>query len=131
MVVGLGYRFQPSEADDAVTLAQRDADERFFTGESQRCDGAWLARLLEDHTRYDHRDAVEALTKPALVLAGRRTGCFPLDGLEETVRRVRQGNSDKPDLAEWVVFEGGHWMFWEESERFNEVILGFVGRCLQ
>lgn len=127
----LGYRFQPSEADDAMTPAQRDADERFFTGESQRCDGVWLARLLEDHTRYDHREAVEALTKPTLVLAGRRTGCFPLDGLEETVRRVRQGNPGKSDLAEWVVFEGGHWMFWEESERFNEVLLGFVGRCLE
>lgn len=124
----LGYRFAP-EQGDTVGAAQAAEDEAFFTGISRLCDGQWLARLLADHTRYDHREAVELIAKPTLVLAGRRTGCFPLDGVRETVRRVERG-SGRADLARWSVFDGGHWMFYEEPERFNREVLAFVGECV-
>ncbi|KAK7931280.1 hypothetical protein PG985_001992 [Apiospora marii] len=130
----LGYRARPreddSEKDKVVSAEQREGDEAFFVGESRKCDGVWLARLLADHTRYDHREAIEGIRVPSLVLAGRRTGCFPLEGMEETVRRVRKGNGGREGAAEWVVFESGHWMFWEESERFNEVVGGFAKKCM-
>ncbi|KAK7942596.1 uncharacterized protein PG986_011709 [Apiospora aurea] len=128
----LGYRVQPLDGEEqsAEYAQKKAADEAFFVGESRRCDGVWLARLLADHTRYDHREAVEAIRVPALVLAGRRTGCFPLAGMEETVRRVRRGNGGREEAAGWVVFESGHWMFWEESERFNEVVGGFARKCM-
>ncbi|KAK8084325.1 hypothetical protein PG997_005596 [Apiospora hydei] len=122
----LGYRVQPLEGEDTKDgYAQKKAAD-----EARRCDGVWLARLLADHTRYDHREAVEAIRVPALVLAGRRTGCFPLAGMEETVRRVRRGNGGREEAAGWMVFESGHWMFWEESERFNEVVGGFAQKCM-
>jgi len=28
-----------------------------------------------------------------------------------------------------VVFESGHWLFYEEPERFNRELLEFVERC--
>lgn len=124
----LGYRFKPAE-QDVVNAEQAATDEAFFTGISGLCDGVWLARLLADHTRYDHREAIEGITKPTMVLAGRRTGCFPLEGMEETVRRVVKG-SGKEDLAKWVVFESGHWMFYEEPERFNREVAAFVDECV-
>lgn len=124
----LGYRFAPEEGD-GVGPEQAARDEEFFTGISRLCDGVWLARLLADHTRYDHREAIEGITRPTLVLAGRRTGCFPLEGLQETVSRVNNG-SGKPGLARWSVFDGGHWMFYEEPERFNKEITGFVSECV-
>lgn len=122
----LGYRFKPEEGD-AVSAEQAARDEEFFTGISRLCEGRWLARLLADHTRYDHREAVDLIGKPTLVMAGRRTGCFPLEGLKETVRRVEKG---KTGLAKWSVFDGGHWMFYEEPERFNNEIVAFVKECL-
>lgn len=124
----LGYRFAP-EGGDGVSAEQAGRDEAFFTGISRLCDGRWLARLLADHTRYDHREAIELITKPTLVMAGRRTGCFPLEGMKETVRRVEKGSGD-PKLARWSLFDGGHWMFYEEPERFNAEIVGFVTECL-
>lgn len=127
----LGYRFAPEPAADAVAPGTEQAtrDEAFFAGISRLCDGTWLARLLADHTRYDHREAIEAITRPTLVLAGRRTGCFPLEGMRETVRRVAKG-SGRADLARWSVYDGGHWMFYEEPDRFNKEIGDFVAECV-
>lgn len=124
----LGYRFAPEESD-GVSAEQAARDEEFFVRISRLCDGVWLARLLADHTRYDHREAIEGITKPTLVLAGRRTGCFPLEGMKETVRRVEKG-SGNAELARWSVFDGGHWMFYEEPERFNKEIAEFVAHCV-
>ncbi|EFQ35213.1 uncharacterized protein GLRG_10357 [Colletotrichum graminicola M1.001] len=104
----------------------RRQDEPFFTGISALCDPAWLARLLADHTRYDHREAIEAISVPTLVMAGRRSGCFPLEGMLETVRRVEKA---RPGLAKASVFESGHWLFYEQPERFNSEIVEFVGQC--
>lgn len=127
----LGYRFAPEPEADAVRAGTEQAakDEAFFTGISRLCDGTWLARLLADHTRYDHREAIEAITRPTLVLAGRRTGCFPLEGMRETVRRVEKG-SGRTDLARWSVYDSGHWMFYEEPDKFNKEIGDFVAECV-
>lgn len=125
----LGYRFAPEDADEVSGL-QAEKDEKFFAGISRLCDGRWLARLLADHTRYDHREAIELVTKPSLVVAGRRTGCFPLEGMRETVRRVEKG-SGKPGLARWSVYDSGHWMFYEEPDKFNKEIEGFVAECVK
>ncbi|TIC97060.1 AB hydrolase superfamily protein YdjP [Colletotrichum higginsianum] len=121
----LGYRAKPSPDDD-VSPETRRRDEDFFTGISALCDQTWLARLLADHTRYDHREAIETISVPTLVMAGRRSGCFPLEGMLETVRRVEK---NRPGLARESVFESGHWLFYEQPERFNREIAEFVDKC--
>lgn len=123
----LGYRHQPRE-DDQISDEQAREDEDFFLGISARCDSAWLARLMADHTRYDHREAIELITIPTLVMAGRRSGCFPLDGMLETVRRIER---HRPGLAKSSIFESGHWLFYEEPERFNEEVAEFVKMCTE
>jgi pimeloyl-ACP methyl ester carboxylesterase len=123
----LGYRFLPREGD-GVEEEEARRDEEFFAGISAGCDGVWLARLLADHTRYDHREACEGIARPVLVMAGRRSGCFSLEGMEETVRRVKKGGNED---AEMVVFESGHWLFYEEPGRFNRELLRFVERCMR
>ncbi|EAQ91608.1 hypothetical protein CHGG_03543 [Chaetomium globosum CBS 148.51] len=125
----LGYRFRPGDGEGDVVVAggRAERDEAFFVGVSAQVgDRVWLVRLLADHTRYDHREACEGLGRPVLVMAGRRSGCFTLEGMEETVRRARKGGNGD---AEMVVFESGHWLFWEEPERFNREVLAFVERC--
>ncbi|KAF4975008.1 hypothetical protein FZEAL_8153 [Fusarium zealandicum] len=121
----LGYRNAPQKAD-GISAEQEAKDEAFFTEISALCDQSWLARLLADHTRYDHREAIETITVPTLVMAGRRSGCFPLEGMLESVRRVEKNN---PGLAKSSVFESGHWLFYEEPERFNKEIADFVKSC--
>ena len=121
----LGYRFCPEEGD-GVGEEEKDRDEEFFTGISALCDGGWLARLLADHTRYDHREAIEGITRPLLVMAARRSGCFTLEGLAETMERARKGGNQ---MAEMMVFDSGHWLFYEEPERFNQELLRFAGAC--
>lgn len=123
----LGYRYYPLPSDK-VSEEERRRDEEFFTGISKVCDGVWLARLLADHTRYDHREAIELITRPVMVMAGRRSGCFPLAGMAETVERVRKGGSGMDRRATLQVFESGHWLFYEEPERFNSELLAFVER---
>lgn len=123
----LGYRCRPL-VTDGVSEEEAKGDEGFFTAISALCDGVWLARLLADHTRYDHREAIEGITKPTLVMAGRRSGCFPLAGMAETVERIRKGGSGMDGRAEMSVFGTGHWLFYEEPERFNKEVLAFADR---
>ncbi|ETS73096.1 hypothetical protein PFICI_15271 [Pestalotiopsis fici W106-1] len=127
----LGYRFAPVAGED-ISEERSKADEEFFMGESRRCDTTWLARLLADHTRYDHREACESIDVPVLVLAGKRTGCFPLDGMRETIRRVEKGRKERgvaEGIAKWSEYESGHWLFWEDPDRFNAEISDFVAEC--
>jgi pimeloyl-ACP methyl ester carboxylesterase len=113
----LGYRYAPAPSDK-IDSAQRQEDEAFFASISSSCDGTWLARLLADHTRYDHREAIGLIEKPILVMAGKRSGCFSIESQKETVRRAVH--------ARFEVFESGHWLFWEEAGEFNRVVLDFV-----
>ncbi|KAK0665484.1 Alpha/Beta hydrolase protein [Cercophora samala] len=125
----LGYRYLPSSEDRDRSAEERKEDEEYFTRISRACDGRWLARLLADHTRYDHREACELITKPTLVLAGKRSGCFSLEGMGEIVERVRNGRgSNMESKAQMSVFGSGHWLFWEEPERFNQEVSEWVHR---
>ncbi|KAK3933964.1 Alpha/Beta hydrolase protein [Diplogelasinospora grovesii] len=121
----LGYRHEPQLGDN-VKESQKSEDEKFFVEISKKCDGKWLARLMEDHTRYDHREAIEMITAPTLVMAGYRSGCFPLRGTLETSRLI---NKNRPGLAKESMFDAGHWLFYEQPERFNKEILEFVEEC--
>ncbi|KAI8956501.1 alpha/beta-hydrolase [Daldinia sp. FL1419] len=123
----LGYRHAPESTTDDLSDERRRRDEEFFTHISAQCDQTWLAKLLADHTRYDHREAIADITLPTLVMAGRRTGCFPLEGMKETARLIESRN---PGAAKVSVFDSGHWLFYEEPERFNEEITKFVRMCL-
>ncbi|KAI1651186.1 alpha/beta-hydrolase [Daldinia loculata] len=119
----LGYRHAPEPATDDLSDERRRRDEEFFTRISAQCDQTWLAKLLADHTRYDHREAIGDITLPTLVMAGRRTGCFPLEGMKETVRQIE---SKRPGTAKMSIFDSGHWLFYEEPERFNNEIAEFA-----
>ncbi|KAK0631022.1 Alpha/Beta hydrolase protein [Bombardia bombarda] len=120
----LGYR-QAGYMGREVSEEEREKDEEYFTGISALCDGVWLARLLADHTRYDHREAIELIDVPTLVMAGKWSGCFPLEGMKETVRRVEK-MGDMEGKVKMSLFDCGHWLFWEDPERFGREVMGFV-----
>ncbi|KAK0622723.1 Alpha/Beta hydrolase protein [Immersiella caudata] len=125
----LGYRNQPLDTD-SVSAEDAKRDEEFFVAISDQCDGRWLARLIADHTRFDHREAIERIAVPCLVMAGQRSGCFSVEGMTETARRAREGDGmDEKVFVE--VFESGHWLFYEQAERFNACLLKFADEAFQ
>ncbi|EGO58448.1 hypothetical protein NEUTE1DRAFT_82875 [Neurospora tetrasperma FGSC 2508] len=122
----LGYRHKPLPTDK-ISEEEKKKDKEFFTGISALCpSGEWLAKLIADHTRYDHRDACEGISKPVMVMGGTRSGCFSLEGMEEVVKRAKKGGNERAETS-W--YESGHWLFWEEAERFNGEVLEFAKRC--
>ncbi|KAJ3577593.1 hypothetical protein NPX13_g2976 [Xylaria arbuscula] len=123
----LGYLYAPS-AEDAVSKQQKGEDMLFFMSISALCDQEWLAKLMGDHTRYDHREAAENIDRPTLVLYGKRSGCFTYEGVSETVVRVNRKYQGQ-EMASVTSFDSGHWLFYEEPERFNLEIVNFVDQC--
>lgn len=124
----LGYMYAPS-AQDIVSKEQKEEDMQFFVGISALCDQRWLAKLMCDHTRYDHREAAEIIDRPTLVLYGNRSGCFAYEGVSETAVRVNR-KCQGQKLASIITFDSGHWLFYEEPEKFNLEIVKFVDACL-
>jgi len=121
----LGYR-QPND-NTLVTKVQCEIDEAFFADISAQCDGKWLGRLMADHTRNDHREAIEMIDLPTLVMAGEKSGCFPLQGMLETARRIKKARRESMKGKVAIsVFESGHWLFYEDAKRFNREVLEFV-----
>lgn len=82
------------------------------------------ARMLDDHGVIDWRDMLGTVTIPTLVCVGRHDRQAPPEAAEHVSRTIPN--------AELVVFEdSAHAPFWEEPERFNDVLVRFVeaGTC--
>lgn len=130
----LGYRSHPQPGDPASESQVWRDDEAFFLAEALKGDGWWFGKLMADHTARDWRDAIRqcfgersgSKTK-VLVVASSRSGCFPAKGVLKVVDLVNEEGGK--GLAEGVCVEwGGHWCYWEEPERFDGLVLGFLNR---
>jgi pimeloyl-ACP methyl ester carboxylesterase len=127
----LGYRSHPVTGED-VSDEVRDADEKFFLAIARQGNAEWYGNLMADHTALDWRQSIvesfggEADNKTnVLVVATNRSGCFPASG---PLAAVSFANS-KAEIsrAQGVVIEwGGHWCYWEDPERFNQLALDFL-----
>lgn len=122
----LGYRHAPDTGLPKRSAIESKADEEFFMNITLQCDAQWLALLMADHTQYDHRDTLkQCITIPSLICAGRTSGCFPLEGVLYTARAI---NTKHPGLAKTEIFDSGHWLYYEEPEHFNTVLLDFIAQ---
>ncbi|KAM3082038.1 hypothetical protein ACMFMG_004493 [Clarireedia jacksonii] len=123
-------------------------DEKFFLGEAMKGDPRWLGKLMEEHTVEDWRDVVrwglgaERSNAKVLVVASSRSGCFPAEGPLAVVDLVNgegegggvvtkgeeeEEKKKKKKLARGVVVDwGGHWCYWEDEKKFNDLALDFL-----
>lgn len=77
----LAYKSELSQ-DDQPLDERAKADEDFFVGISKQGDPTWFAKLLANHTSYDHRNTLTYnMNVRCGVLAGKYSGCFPLAGM--------------------------------------------------
>lgn len=131
----LAYRSFPLPGD-GVGGARWEEDEAFFLAEARKGDPGWYAQLMKDHTALDWRGAIVECfgarllneTK-VLVVASSRSGCFPAKGPMDAVLFANQKAGEGKGKAEGVVVDwGGHWCYWEDPEKFNELVGEFLGR---
>lgn len=133
----LGYRSHPLPNDPQEGSQTWVDDEAFFLEEAMRGDAEWYGKLMADHTGLDWRDSIvqnlgedSGSRTKVLVVASRRSGCFPAEGPMRVVELVNgEGSGDngkgraRGEVVEW----GGHWCYWEDPGRFDELVLGFLG----
>ncbi|KAI5194422.1 alpha/beta-hydrolase [Aureobasidium subglaciale] len=127
----LGYRSHPV-ADESVSDEVRDADEEFFLAIARKGNAEWYGNLMADHTALDWRQSIveqfggraEHKTN-VLVIATDRSGCFPALGPLAAVD-FANAKASTPRARGIVIEWGGHWCYWEDSERFNRLALDFL-----
>jgi pimeloyl-ACP methyl ester carboxylesterase len=105
----------------SVCLTHKPSPEEtdFFLGEFRQCPGWVQAAIMTDHTNLDWREQLPQIKDPTLVLVGRKSMIFPWQGSAYVGEHIPK--------AETVFFENsGHMLFYEESEKFNEVVRKFV-----
>jgi pimeloyl-ACP methyl ester carboxylesterase len=128
----LGYRSHPKTGNPTESSKEWKEDEAFFLDEAMKGDGRWYGKLMADHTALDWRDSIAQNFGPKsgsltriLVVASTRSGCFPAAG---PLRVVGLVNGDAGEgRAQGVTVEwGGHWCYWENPLKFNELINLFL-----
>jgi pimeloyl-ACP methyl ester carboxylesterase len=128
----LAYRSHPLPGDD-VSVEKKEEDEAFFLGEARKGVPEWYAQLMKDHTALDWRKTIakccggSKVKTRILVVASSRSGCFPAAGPMSAVSLLNEEAGE--GWAEGVVVDwGGHWCFWEEPERFCELVGNFLSK---
>ncbi|KAF2430073.1 alpha/beta-hydrolase [Tothia fuscella] len=105
----LAYNHEPTESErDSISPLQKAKDESFFIYISKNGNPWWFGKLLADHTSYDHRNTIMNLIRvPTFVMAGRRSGSFPVDGVLETAY-LANSHSTSPGTVSTIVMDSGH-----------------------
>jgi len=92
---------------------------------------------MADHTALDWRASIPANFGPGsgsssrvLVIASSKSGCFAPAGPLSVVgfvngEEISAGGRNEVRARGVTVDWGGHWCYWEEPERFDELALGF------
>jgi len=129
----LGYLSHPLPTD-TITPEQKATDAAFFLKEAEKGDPQWFGKLMADHTALDWRDSIRANFGPesgsktkVFVVASQRSGCFAAEGPLSIVGLVNGDVEEVEKRAKGVAVDwGGHWCYWEDPEKFNELCLDFL-----
>jgi pimeloyl-ACP methyl ester carboxylesterase len=103
------------------TPAVSDADLDWVLAQNRKMSDANSAALLVNHAFADWRDVLPRITVKSLVLAG-EVSVFPPGGVEWVAQQIPGAESYTFTEAE----KGSHFVFWENPERFNEVVEAFL-----
>jgi non-heme chloroperoxidase len=98
-----------------------ESDFEWVLSQNKKMSDAHSGTLLIDHASKDWRDVLPRITVPSLVIAG-AVSVFPAKGIEGVARQIPGAESYTFTAEE----KGSHFMFWENPERFNQVVEAFV-----
>lgn len=98
-----------------------DEEVKFIADEISLCPPYVRIEIMRDHTNLDWRDFLPHIKLPTLVCVARNSAVFDWQGSTYV--------GEKIPGAKTVFFEdSGHMLFWEEAEKFNELVARFVSR---
>jgi pimeloyl-ACP methyl ester carboxylesterase len=103
------------------TSSLSDADYQWILSQNEKMSDEHSATLLIDHAFKDWRDVLPRITVPTLVLAG-DLSLFPASGVEWVAAQIPGARHYTFPAAE----KGCHFAFWENPDKFNEVVEGFI-----
>lgn len=107
-----------------LTRSPTAQDYSFFVDESMKASVDFLSRLMFDHNNNDWRNALKLVTCRSLVIVGGATKVFAKEGVAYSAKIMPQ--------AELITFENGsHWMYYEEPDRFNQVVCDFLSFLIE
>jgi pimeloyl-ACP methyl ester carboxylesterase len=96
----------------------RDIKERYTKGYLSR-NSKSFERQLQANTTHDSRRVINGIDIPTLILAGKDDELTP-------PRMAKELEAEIP-LARLVLFDqGGHGLYWEVPQLFNEAVLDFL-----
>jgi non-heme chloroperoxidase len=91
----------------------------FLKRETLQADPAFLGALMADHTQLDWRPLLPRITLPCLVMVGRKSQCFPWQGVQYVADHIPGATVD-------IFEEGDHWLYIEEAPRFAAAVAAFA-----
>ncbi len=92
---------------------------KFIADEISKCPPYVRIEIMRDHTNLDWRDFLSYVNLPTLVCVARNSAVFDWQGSAYVAEHI--------PAAKLEFFEdSGHMLFWEESEKFNQIIAEFV-----
>ena len=83
---------------------------------------AAFERQLNANITHDTRNRLNEIQAPTLVLAGKDDELTPPE-------MVKELNSAIPNSELLILERGGHGLYWEVPDRFNQAVLDFIILC--
>lgn len=99
-----------------------DADIlEMVASETLKADKSFLCKLMANHTALDWREIIKTMTIPCLNCVGKATRVFAFEGVEKVSSLLTSSTN-----VETAYFDSGHWLYIEEADRFNRVVVEFA-----
>jgi len=96
----------------------KEIKERFTKNYLTRSSAAF-ERQLTANTRHDTRNQLREINVPTLIMVGKDDELTPPKMAEEL-------SSEIPNSKLMIFEQGGHGLYWEVPELFNESVLNFI-----
>ncbi|NOH17274.1 alpha/beta fold hydrolase [Clostridium cochlearium] len=98
----------------------KEDELNFLVEEIMKCPANVKIEIMRDHTNLDWRDFLPYINMPTLVCVGRKSQVFPWQGSAYVGEKIKRARIE--------FFENcSHMLFWDEAEKFNNLIKEFVG----
>lgn len=95
------------------------AEIEILAQEMEKCPPKTQAEIMADHTHLDWRDLFPQIKLPVLVCVGRQSKIFPWQGSAYVGEHI-------PNAKTEFFEQSGHMPFYEEPDKFNQVVRDFI-----
>ncbi|MGI6152672.1 MAG: alpha/beta fold hydrolase [Christensenellaceae bacterium] len=103
----------------AMLREPTEEEVKYIADEITNCPPKVRIDIMRDHTNLDWRDILPHITLPSLVLVSRQSTIFDWQGCAYVGEQI-------PGAKTVFFEESGHMIYWEEPDKFNQVVADFV-----